>query len=67
MYIAMHCVNANNVVQDEICRFYGIHYDYMYKSCVISTDHQHHDFVMSMITRIFMIRSRQRLLRMADR
>ncbi len=48
MYIAMHCLNANNVLQDEICKFYGIHYDYMYKSCVISTDHQHHDFVISM-------------------
>ncbi|WP_026496837.1 hypothetical protein [Butyrivibrio sp. WCD3002] len=48
MYIAMHCINANNVLQDEICKFYGIHYDNMYKSCVISTDHQHHDFVISM-------------------
>ncbi len=48
MYIAMHCINANNVLQDEICKFYGIHYDNMYKSCVISTDHQHNDFVISM-------------------
>lgn len=48
MYIAMHCLNANNVLQDEICKFYGVHYDYMYKSCVISTDHQHHDFVIPM-------------------
>ncbi|SEK78822.1 MULTISPECIES: hypothetical protein [unclassified Butyrivibrio] len=49
MYIAMHCINANNSELDEICKFYGIHYDNMYKSCVISTDHQHHDFVVSML------------------
>ena len=48
MYISMHCVNANNTTQDEICKFYGIHYDNMYRSCVISTNHQHHDFVISM-------------------
>ena len=48
MYIAMHCLNANNILQDEICKFYGVHYDFMYKSCVISTDHQHHDFVIPM-------------------
>lgn len=48
MYIAMHCINVNNDLQDEICKFYGVHYDNRYKSCVISTDHQHHDFVMSM-------------------
>ena len=48
MYIAMHCINANNDLQDEICKFYGVHYDNRYKSCVISTDHQHHDFVMPM-------------------
>lgn len=48
MYIAMHCINANNDLQDEICKFYGIHYDTRYNSCVISTDHQHHDFVMTM-------------------
>ncbi|WP_026491503.1 hypothetical protein [Butyrivibrio sp. XPD2002] len=48
MYIAMHCINATNDLQDEICKFYGVHYDNRYKSCVISTDHQHHDFVMSM-------------------
>ena len=59
MYIAMHCVNANGSLQDEICKFYGIHYDSMYRSCVISTDHQHHDFVVSMTEEDYKIFYRQ--------
>ncbi len=66
MYIAMHCVNANGSLQDEICKFYGIHYDNMYRSCVISTDHQHHDFVISMTEEDYKVFYRQVIAALAE-
>ena len=66
MYIAMHVVYANGSLQDEICKFYGIHYDNMYKSCVISTDHQHHDFVISMTEEDYKVFYRQVIAALAE-
>lgn len=48
MYIAMQCADSNGTLNTEICTFYGIRYDTRYRSAVISTEHQNHDYVVPM-------------------
>ena len=48
MFICMSCQDNSEKTTTEICEFRGIRYDNRYKTAVISTEHENHDYIVPM-------------------